>query len=98
MIQLLLSIVSATCSVLPCRTLELDRIPLVKAGAFHGKLVRSTFVISCPPDTHGKSTIIGTGNNAVERSALVPKDLMLDKSDEVTVVGVLEVIPTLRTW
>lgn len=70
----------------------LDTIPLERAKVYHGQLVRCTFPVTCPPDTHGNVTVVGTGWNAVERGAHLPKDLLVDKGDEVTAVGILEVI------
>lgn len=70
----------------------LDAILVDDATALHGKLVRCTFQFTCPPDTHGGVTVVGTGWDAVERVAYLPKDLLLDEGDAVTAVGVLEVI------
>ena len=71
---------------------ELDVIPVAEAWTYHGRVVRSTFTVSCPPDTHGELTVVGAGHDDVERTAFLPKDLLLDAGQDVTVIGVLEVI------
>lgn len=72
--------------------IDIGVIPLEQAVALNRKRVRATFVITHPPDTHGDKTILGTGFDDIERTAFVPKNLLLDKGDEVTVFGKLEVI------
>lgn len=73
-------------------TIDLARIDPSIATSLRGRLVKSNFEITCPPDQHGGITVIGTGVDAVERGAHVPKDLLLDKGDTVVVWGVLDVI------
>jgi hypothetical protein len=77
---------------------ELDRMTVAQAWGNNGRLVWSTFTISCPTDTHGDVTVIGAGWDAVERAAYVPKDFLLDKGDEVTVVGVMRVKNYPPAW
>ncbi len=83
--------------VLP-RPVELDRMSVAQAWASNRRLVVTTFTISCPTDTHGDVTVIGAGWDEVERSAYVPKDGLLDKGQEVTVVGVLRVTVHPPAW
>jgi hypothetical protein len=77
---------------------ELDRMSVAQAWGNNGRLVVTTFTISCPPDTHGDVSIIGAGWDEVERGAYVSKDLLLDKGQEVTVVGVLRVKVHPPAW
>lgn len=77
---------------------ELDRMSVAQAWGNNGRLVVTTFTISCPTDTHGEVTVIGAGWDEVERSAYVPKDLLLDKGREVTVVGTLRVKVHPPAW
>jgi hypothetical protein len=78
--------------------IELDRITLPQAFALDGQLVRSTFVVSCPADTHGGTTVVGARSDDIERTAFIPKCLLLDKGGEVTVAGVLQVIAHPPGW
>ena len=77
---------------------ELDRMTVAQAWGNNGRLVWSTFTISCPTDFSGEVSIIGAGWDAVERSAYVPKDLLLDKEQEVTVVGIMRVREHPPAW
>ncbi len=70
---------------------ELDRMTVAQAWGIDGRLVCSTFIVSCPADTHGAVTVLGAGTDEVERAAYVPRNLLVDKGHEVTVVGILRV-------
>jgi hypothetical protein len=78
---------------LAARPIDLDTIKPDNAWALNGIFVKSTFPITCLADTHGKTTVIGTGWDVIERVAHIPENLMIDKGDEVTVYGFLRVIP-----
>jgi hypothetical protein len=73
--------------------IDLDTIKAEDAWALNVRFVKSTFTVNCPPDLHGGLTILGTGWDAIERGAHIPKNLLIDKGDEVTVYGFLHVIP-----
>lgn len=70
---------------------ELDRMSVGQAWGNDGRLVCTTFVVSCPADTHGAVTVLGAGADEVERAAYVPKNWLVDKGHEVTVVGIMRV-------
>lgn len=72
--------------------IELDVISVERAWVLDGRPVRSTFTVSCPPDTHGDLTVLGAGHDEVERTAIVPKNLLVDTGHDVSLVGVLRVI------
>lgn len=46
-----------------------------------------------PPDHTEFTTVLGCGFDEVERAAYLPKDLLIDRGDTVTVAGILEVVP-----
>ena len=49
---------------------ELDRMTVAQARGNDGRLVCSTFIVSCPADTHGAVTVLGAGTDEVERAAV----------------------------
>lgn len=81
-----------------CRPIDLDLITVDDARLLDGWPVRSTFTVTSPPDTYDTFTVIGTGFGAVERTAIIGKDLQVDKGDEVTVAGRLRVIDHPGHW
>jgi hypothetical protein len=64
-----------------------DAVPL------NGRYVRATFTVADPPQHTEFTTVIGCGHDEEERAAYLPKDLLIDRGDTVTVAGILEVVP-----
>jgi hypothetical protein len=97
-LPLLLALFSSSVADRVPQAVELDVMTVAQAWALNGKWVVTSFTISCPPDTYCETTVIGAGTDEVERSAYVPKDLLLDKGQDVTVVGVLRVKINPPAW
>lgn len=91
MLRLLLA--ALTSPAIIAQPVELDVIRPADAVPLNGRYVRTTFTVACPPDHTEFTTVIGCGFDDVERTAYLPKDLLLDVGDEITVAGSLEVVP-----
>lgn len=81
-----------------CKPIDLDLITVDDARELQNFPVKSTFFVTSPPDTHDTFTVVGTGFGAVERTAFIPKDLLVDRGDEVTIFGRLRVIDHPGCW